>query len=57
MLNCIVSGILTKEQVGDAVWKAADCNHDGEINEADVELLNIVGVLTEDISKQNNYES
>ena len=31
MLNCIVSGILTKEH--------------------------IVGVLTEDISKQNNYES
>ena len=56
MLNCIANGMLTKEQVGDAVWKAADCNHDGEINEADVELLNNAGILTADISQQNNYE-
>ena len=53
MLNCIVNGMLTKEQVGDAVWKAADCNHDGEINEADIELLNSAGVLTSDISQKS----
>ena len=57
MLNCIVSGMLTKEQVGDAVWKAADCNHDGEINEADFELLNSAGVLTADVLQHTNYES
>ena len=43
----------TKEQVGDAVWKAPNCTNEGEINEADVELLNIVGVLTEDISQKS----
>ena len=50
MLNCIVNGMLTKEQVGDAIWKAAACNHDGEFNEAVVELLNSAGILTADIS-------
>ncbi len=52
MLNCIVNGMLTKDQVGDAVWKAADCSHDGEINQEDIELLNNAGVITSDVSQR-----
>ncbi|MGN1478973.1 MAG: dockerin type I repeat-containing protein, partial [Acutalibacteraceae bacterium] len=31
-VNLIINGWLTREQVGEAAWAAADCNHDGVID-------------------------
>ena len=55
-VSCIVNGMLTKEQVGEAVWAAADCNHDGVINEADVELLNEAGLLLSQVDQSKTQE-
>ena len=44
-VSMIAGGMLTREQVGEAVWMASDCNHDGVIDQADVEILNQAGVL------------
>ena len=45
LVNMIANGMLTREQVGEAVWMAADCNHDGVIDQDDVDLLNRAGLL------------
>lgn len=45
IVNCLVAGMLTQTQVGEAVYTAADCNHDGIIDEFDSELLNNAGLL------------
>lgn len=50
-VNMLANGMLTREQVGDAVWLAADCNHDGVIEQADVDLLNQAGVFLANIDQ------
>ncbi len=45
LVSCIVNGMLAKEDVGEAAYMAADCNHDGIIDESDVALLNEAGSL------------
>ena len=50
-VNCIVNGLLTKDDVGDAVWLASDCNHDGKIDQADVSLLESAGLLLADVDQ------
>ncbi len=45
LVSCLANGMLTKDNVSEAVYMAADCNHDGVINELDVELLNEAGTL------------
>lgn len=45
IVNCIANGMLDREQVGEAKWMAADCNHDGEINATDVAILEQAGLL------------
>lgn len=56
IVSCIVNGMLTKEQVGEAVYTAADCNHDGVIDEADVELLNNAGLVLSQIDQSKSHE-
>ena len=56
LVNCIVGGMFTKEQLGEAAWLAADCNHDGVINEADSELLQQAGIMLQSIN-QNVQQS
>ena len=51
LVNCIIGGMLTEEQLGEAAWLAADCNHDGVIGEADSELLQQAGVLLQSIDQ------
>lgn len=51
IVNCITNGMLTREQVGEAKWMAADCNHDGEINSSDVLLLEQAGLLLENVDQ------
>ena len=47
---------MTREQVGEAVWMAADCNHDGVIDQLDVDLLNQAGVLLSSIDQTKTQE-
>ena len=42
--------------MGDAVWNAADCNHDGVINSLDVELLEKAGLLLTTIDQSKPDE-
>lgn len=44
LATMIKDGILTKSQVGEAVWEAADCNHDGSITDEDIRLIINSGV-------------
>ena len=55
-VSCLASGMLTREQVGEAVWMAADCNHDGVIDQLDVDLLNQAGVLLANIDQTKSEE-
>lgn len=60
IVNCIVGGMFTKDQLGEAVWLAADCNHDGVIGEEDSEMLQQAGVLLQQIdqgAKQTELET
>lgn len=56
LVNMIANGMLTREQVGEAVWMAADCNHDGKIDQADVDLLNQAGLLLSNIDQSKSME-
>ena len=44
IVNCIANGLLSEKCVGTAVYTAADCNHDGTIDCADVVLLERAGL-------------
>ena len=56
IVSLIANGLLTKEQVGDAVWNAADCNHDGVIDSQDVGLLEKAGLLLTTIDQSKPDE-
>ena len=56
LVNCIVGGMFTKDQLGEAAWLAADCNHDGTIDETDADLLQQAGILLQSID-QNAAQS
>ena len=45
LVNLIVAGMLDRDDVSEAIWTAADCNHDGEIDGLDVDLLTGAGLL------------
>ena len=55
-VSMITNGMLTREQVGEAVWMAADCNHDGKIDQADVDLLNQAGLLLSSVDQTKPTE-
>ena len=55
-VNLIAYGMLTREQVGEAVWMAADCNHDGVIDNLDVDLLNRAGLLLSKVDQSKTDE-
>ena len=55
-VSMIVNGMLTREQVGEDAWMAADCNHDGKIDQADVDLLNQAGVLLAKIDQTKSSD-
>ncbi len=45
IVNCLANGLLSRERVGEAVYMAADCNHDDVIDENDVALLEQAGII------------
>ncbi len=51
LVNCIVAGMLTKDALPDYMWRAADCNHDGVIDQKDADLLIGAGVRLNDIDQ------
>lgn len=51
VVNLIANGMLDKEDVGEAVWIASDCNHDGVIDELDVSLLEQAGLLLTNVDQ------
>ena len=51
LVNLIAKGMLDRDDVGEAIWTAADCNHDGEINEADVDLLTGAGLKLNNVDQ------
>ena len=55
-VSCIANGLLTKDQIGDAAYMAADCNHDGVVDEFDVALLNQAGVLLANVDQTKTQE-
>lgn len=55
-VSMIANGMLSREQVGEAVWMAADCNHDGKIEQADVDLLNQAGSLLSSVDQTKQTE-
>ena len=56
IVNCLANGLLSREQVGEAVFMAADCNHDGVIDRFDVDILNQAGVLLADVDQSKTQE-
>lgn len=53
---CIKSGMLSESDVGGAAYIAADCNHDGAIDEDDIEIMNQAGVLLTYIDQTKSEE-
>lgn len=45
IVSCLANGMLTKDDVSEAVYIASDCNHDGVIDSFDVALLERAGIL------------
>ena len=56
IVNCLANGMLTREQVGEAVYMAADCNHDGVIDSFDVDILQQAGVLLAGVDQSKTQE-
>lgn len=56
LVSCLANGMLTKEDVGEAVYTAADCNHDGIIDQLDVDLLNQAGTLLAEVDQSKTNE-
>ena len=54
LVNLIANGMLDKNDVDEVMWSAADCNHDGVINEADVDLLSSAGLLLNKIDQSSS---
>ena len=56
LVSCLANGMLTKDDVREAVYMAADCNHDGVIDQLDVELLNQAGTLLANVDQTKSAE-
>ena len=56
LVSCLANGMLTQDDVSEAVYMAADCNHDGVIDHLDVALLNQAGTLLATIDQSRSAE-
>lgn len=54
VVSCIKNGLLSESAVGGAAYIAADCNHDGVIDELDVDILNNAGILLANIDQSKS---
>ncbi|MBR3803077.1 MAG: leucine-rich repeat protein [Clostridia bacterium] len=51
LVRMIANSMIDKSVLNEAQQRAADCNHDGEINELDFEILNSASLLIENIDQ------
>ena len=56
IVSCIANGMLSESDVSEAEYMAADCNHDGVIDQLDVNILNQAGVLLADVDQSKSEE-
>ncbi|MBO5420611.1 MAG: hypothetical protein J6A67_01550, partial [Clostridia bacterium] len=56
IVSCLANGMLTRDSASEAVYMAADCNHDGVIDESDVALLNEAGALLSNVDQTKPAE-
>ena len=56
IVSCIANGLLTAEDVSEAAYKAADCNHDGVIDSLDVGILRKAGLLRADVDQSKSAD-
>ncbi|MCQ2486241.1 MAG: dockerin type I repeat-containing protein, partial [Clostridia bacterium] len=56
IVSCLANGMLTQDDVSEAVYMAADCNHDGVIDQLDVDILNQAGVLLSQVDQSKSEE-
>lgn len=56
LVSCLANSILTEENIGTVAYMAADCNHDGMVDETDVALLNEAGVLLSSVDQSKSPE-
>jgi uncharacterized repeat protein (TIGR02543 family) len=56
IVSCVVNGMLSESDIGELAYRAADCNHDGVIDEADVGLLNQAGALLAEVDQTKSAE-
>ncbi|MCQ2484561.1 MAG: Ig-like domain-containing protein, partial [Clostridia bacterium] len=56
IVNCLANGMMTKDDVGEAIYMAADCNHDGVIDQLDVDILREAGVLLSQVDQNKTEE-
>ncbi len=54
IVNCLANGLLSREQAGEAVYMAADCNHDNVIDENDVALLEQAGLILASVDQSKS---
>ncbi len=54
--DCFLHGMLTQNDVSEAVYMAADCNHDGAVDRLDVLLLRKAGILLADVDQSKPEE-
>lgn len=51
LATMIKEGLITKAQAGEAVYEAADCDHDGKITDNDIQLIINSGIKTQVIDQ------
>ena len=51
LASCLANGMLTKEDVGELAFRAADCNHDEIIDDQDVWILNEAGAILAEVNQ------
>lgn len=51
LVSCLANGMLTKEDVGELAFRAADCNHDEIIDDQDVWILNEAGAILAEVNQ------
>ena len=56
IVDCLANGMLTKDDVSEAVYMAADCNHDCVIDQLDVAILNEAGTLLANVDQTKPTE-
>ena len=56
IVKLLANGMLAKESVTEAQYMAADCNHDGVIDNLDVDLLEQAGILLANVDQSKSSE-